>query len=165
MQRFAPGVYDPEQDVWELYYLPDDGLWVDDAGRLNHTSSCLGGETYKQVSTDPIPTGAVTVKMLFEADAPKPGSGGRVTLWANGTQIGTGTLPHTVPVAFSTSAGMDIGRDDGLVVDRAYEDRAPYAFIGTVRPVVFDLAPAALDDEVARHQHASLNAVAHGAGA
>ncbi len=22
--RFAPGVYDPEQDVWELYYLPDD---------------------------------------------------------------------------------------------------------------------------------------------
>ena len=24
VKRFAPGVYDPEQDVWELYYLPDD---------------------------------------------------------------------------------------------------------------------------------------------
>ena len=24
MQRFAPGVYDPDQDAWELYYLPDD---------------------------------------------------------------------------------------------------------------------------------------------
>ena len=24
MKRFAPGVYDPGQDVWELYYLPDD---------------------------------------------------------------------------------------------------------------------------------------------
>ena len=24
LRRFAPGVYDPEQDVWELYYLPDD---------------------------------------------------------------------------------------------------------------------------------------------
>ena len=24
MRRFAPGVYDPEKDVWELYYLPDD---------------------------------------------------------------------------------------------------------------------------------------------
>ena len=24
MKRFAPGVYDPEKDVWELYYLPDD---------------------------------------------------------------------------------------------------------------------------------------------
>ena len=22
--RFAPGVYDPEKDIWELYYLPDD---------------------------------------------------------------------------------------------------------------------------------------------
>jgi arylsulfatase A-like enzyme len=24
IKRFAPGVYDPGQDVWELYYLPDD---------------------------------------------------------------------------------------------------------------------------------------------
>ena len=24
MARFAPGTYDPEQDTWELYYLPDD---------------------------------------------------------------------------------------------------------------------------------------------
>ena len=24
MKRFAPGVYDPANDVWELYYLPDD---------------------------------------------------------------------------------------------------------------------------------------------
>lgn len=60
---------------------------------------------------------------------------------------------------------MDIGRDNGLAVDRAYEDKAPYAFTGTVRRVVFDLKPVGLDDEVALHQHASLNAVAHGAGA
>ena len=24
LQQFAPGTYDPEQDTWELYYLPDD---------------------------------------------------------------------------------------------------------------------------------------------
>jgi arylsulfatase len=24
MAKLAPGVYDPEQDTWELYYLPDD---------------------------------------------------------------------------------------------------------------------------------------------
>jgi len=103
--------------------------------------------------------------MLFEVDTPTPGAGGRVTLWADGAQIGAGTLPHTVPVAFSSDAGMDIRRDNGLVVDRAYEDKAPYAFTGTVRRVVFDLKPVGLDDEVALHQHASLNAVAHGAGA
>jgi hypothetical protein len=36
---------------------------------------------------------------------------------------------------------MDIGRDNGLVVDLDYEDRAPYAFTGTVKKVVFDLKP------------------------
>ena len=59
----------------------------------------------------------MTVKMLFEADEPKPGSGGKVTLWANDKQIGEGRLDKTVPVAFTSYAGMDIGRDNGGVVD------------------------------------------------
>ena len=67
-------------------------LWVDEKGLLNHTYQFLGVETYKQTSTEPIPTGDVTVKMLFEADEPKPGSGGKVTLWANDQQIGEGRL-------------------------------------------------------------------------
>ena len=266
MRRFAPGVYDPGKDVWELYYLPDDfsqardlatqqpdklaelqelwwaeaernralpllggfsvffgilpplptitrfafagdvqnvqrgmvprvfgrsyaieaeldvpeagaegvlvanadfiggfALWVDGNGKLNHTYSFLGVETYKQTSTEKIPAGEVTVKMLFQADAPKPGTGGAVTLWANDGQIGEGRIEHTVPVAFSTYAGMDIGRDNGLVVDLAYEDKAPYAFTGTVKKVIFDLKPAAPDDERALHEHAQMQAVGHGA--
>jgi arylsulfatase len=266
IKRFAPGVYDPGNDVWELYYLPDDfsqahdlaaanpgklkelqelwwaeaernrvlpllggmsvffgllpplptitrfafagdvqnvqrgmvprimgrsyaieaelevpkagaegvivanadfiggfGLWVDGSGMLNHTYSFLGVETYKQASTEKIPAGDVTVKMLFEADAPKPGTSGTVTLWANGRQIGEGRLEHTVPVAFSSYAGMDIGRDNGLVVDLAYEDKAPYPFTGTVKKVIFDLKPAAHEDEKALHEHAAMQAVGHGA--
>ncbi len=266
MRRFAPGVYDPGKDVWELYYLPDDfsqardlatqqpdklaelqelwwaeaernralpllggfsvffgilpplptitrfafagdvqnvqrgmvprvfgrsyaieaeldvpeagaegvlvanadfiggfALWVDGNGKLNHTYSFLGVETYKQTSTEKIPAGEVTVKMLFQADAPKPGTGGTVTLWANDGQVGEGRIEHTVPVAFSTYAGMDIGRDNGLVVDLAYEDKAPYAFTGTVKKVIFDLKPAAPDDERALHEHAQMQAVGHGA--
>ena len=268
MARFAPGAYDPEQDVWELYYLPDDfsqakdlaaehpdkleelkelwwqeaernrvlpllagfsiffgilpplptatrfpfsgdvqniqrgmvprifgrsyaieaeinipdggaegvlvanadfiggfGLWIDEQGRLNHTYSLLGVETYKQVSTEPVPAGDVTVKMLFETDENTPGSGGDVTLFAGDRQIGEGRLDKTVPVAFSSYAGMDVGRDNGLVVDRAYEDKAPYAFTGTVKQVTFDLHPATQADQQALHEHASLNAVAHGVGA
>ena len=56
-----------------------------------------------------------------------------MTLWANGKLIGEVKMPHTVPVAFSSYAGMDIGRDNGLVVDRAYENKAPYTFTGTVK--------------------------------
>jgi arylsulfatase A-like enzyme/uncharacterized membrane protein len=266
LRRFAPGAYDPERDVWELYYLPDDfsqahdlaaehpdklrelrelwwaeaernrvlpllgglsvmfgqlppmptvtrytfagdvqnvqrgmvprvygrsyaieaqltipaggaegvivanadfiggfALWLDGDGRLKHTYSFLGVETYRQVSAEPVPDGEVTVKMLFTADKAEPGTGGTVTLWANGTVIGEGKMPHTVPIAFSSYAGMDIGRDNGLVVDLGYEDKAPYTFTGTVHKVVFDLRPATHEDEQALHAHAQAHAVGEGA--
>jgi hypothetical protein len=89
--------------------------------------------------------------------------GGTVTLWANGTVIGEGKMPHTVPIAFSSYAGMDIGRDNGLVVDLAYEDKAPYAFTGTVKKVIFDLAPATHEDERALHEHAQAHGIGEGA--
>ena len=120
-------------------------------------------ETYRQTSTEKLPTGAVTVKMLFEADEAKPGTGGVVTLWANDRVIGEGKMPHTVPVAFSSYSGMDIGRDNGLVVDLAYEDKAPYPFSGTVKQVVFDLKPATHEDEKVLHEHAAMQAMGHGA--
>jgi arylsulfatase len=115
------------------------------------------------VSDKPIPTGNVTVKMLFESAEPAPGSGGHVTLWANGELIGAGEMARTAPIAFSSYAGMDIGRDNGLVVDRAYEDKAPYAFTGTVEEVVFDLKPVYVDDERALHHNAAAQAVGQGA--
>ena len=137
-------------------------LWVDGEGRLRHTYSLLGVEFYRQTSSEKLPAGDVAVKMLFEADAPMPGSGGKVTLWANDKQIGEGRLDKTVPIAFTSYAGMDIGRDNGGVVDLDYEEKAPYAFNGTVKKVVFDLMPAQLDAQVALHQHNAVQAVAAG---
>ncbi|GCE43677.1 Sulfatase precursor [Rhodococcus wratislaviensis] len=266
IQRFAPGVYNPDNDLWELYYLPGDfsqakniagdhpekladlealwwreaernralpllggmsiffgllppmptttrftfkgdvqniqrgmmprilgrsysieahltvpdggaegvivanadfiggfALWVDDTDKLHHTYSFLGVETYKQVSETPIPTGEITVKMQFDADEPKPGTSGHVTLWADNEIIGEGDMPRTVPVAFSSYAGMDIGRDNGLVVDLDYENKAPYAFTGTVKEVVFDLQPVHHDAEKALHEHDAVQAVGRGA--
>jgi hypothetical protein len=49
-------------------------------------------------------------------------------------------MEHTVPVRFS-DAGMDIGRDNGMPVDRSYADKSPFAFTGTVKKVVFDVNP------------------------
>jgi arylsulfatase A-like enzyme/uncharacterized membrane protein len=264
--KLAPGVYDPEQDVWELYYLPTDftqahdlaaeqpeklaelkelfwreaernrvlpllgglsmffgilpplptttrftfygdvqnvqrgmipriygrsysieadllvpdvgaqgvivanadsiggfALWVDSEGLLHHTYSMLGVEQYRQVSTVPIPTGAVAVRMQFDADETKPGTGGVVSLWADGAKIGEGRIDHTVPLAFSSYAGMDIGRDNGLVVDAAYKHLAPYAFTGEVRTVVFDLKPA--PHSVEQRLHHAAGALGVGAGA
>ncbi|MDI9599869.1 MAG: arylsulfatase, partial [Acidobacteriota bacterium] len=110
-----------------------------------------------------IPTGDVTVKMLFEADQPTPGTGGNVTLFANDKGIGAGRIDKTISLIFTTYAGMDMGRDNGGVVDLAYEDRAPYAFTGTVKKVVFDLKPADHESEQALHEHEQTQAVGAGA--
>ena len=101
--------------------------------------------------------------MLFDADHPSPGSGGHVTLWADDKQIGEGDIPHTISLIFTTYAGMDISRDNGGVVDMDYEARAPYAFTGTVRNVVFDLAPHSHDQELNLHKSHAQAALAHGA--
>jgi arylsulfatase A-like enzyme/uncharacterized membrane protein len=140
-------------------------LWADKKGLLHHTYSFLGVETYRQVSTEPLPAGEVSVKMLFEAEEPRPGTPGKVTLWANDKLIGEGRLEKTVPVGFSSYAGMDIGRDNGGVVDLNYENKAPYAFTGTVKKVVFDLKPTHAEAEKDLHEHHVIEAVAAGVAA
>ncbi len=85
-----------------------------------------------------------------------------LVLIAGDELIGEGDMPRTVPIAFSSYAGMDIGRDNGLVVDRDYEDKAPYPFTGTVKEVVFDLKPAHHEAEMALHAHAAIQAVGQG---
>ena len=79
--------------------------------------------------------------MEFAADAAKPATGGEVTLYINDRPVGKGRMDHTVPIRFSAYAGMDIGRDNGGVVDLSYADKKPFAFTGTVKKVVFDVKP------------------------
>ena len=140
-------------------------LWVDENGLLHHSYSMMGVEQYKQVSTQPVPTGDVTVRMQFDADRQERSAGGTVSLYANDAKIGEGRIEKTVFFRFSGYSGMDIGRDNGLVVDRAYAAKAPYPFTGTVKKVVFDLKPGSHDDEKALHEANAHVAAAHGISA
>jgi hypothetical protein len=108
----------------------------------------------------------VNVEEIFAADAPKPATGGEVTLLVNGQPVARGRMEHTVPSRFSGYSGMDIGRDNGLPVDRSYADKLPFAFTGTIKQVVFDVAPHLSDEEKeALHLHAQQALAAHGANA
>ena len=49
----------------------------------------------------------------------------------NEERIGGGRMDHTVPIFFNGYAGLDIGSDNGEVVDLRPEDQAPFAFTGT----------------------------------
>ncbi len=146
--------------VAEADHLGGFSLFVQD-GKLTHTYSMMGVFIFRQQATEPLPTGDVNVRMEFAADAPKPATGGQVTLYVNDQEVGGGRMDHTVPMRFSGYAGMDIGRDNGGVVDRSYAAKAPFPFTGTVKKVVFDIKPH-LDHEEAELHEATKNAdVAH----
>jgi arylsulfatase len=145
--------------VAEADHLGGFSLFVAD-GKLKHTYSFVGVQEFRQESETPLPTGAVNVRMAFVADAPTPATGGEVTLYVNDEAVGGGRIEHTVPVRFSGYAGMDIGRDNGLPVDRSYADRSPFAFTGAVKKVVFDVNPHA-DGEQELDEHAHWAHTAH----
>ena len=148
--------------VAEADHLGGFTLYVKD-GKLTHTYSMMGVSVFKQAAEEELPTGDVTVRMQFEADEPKPATGGEVTLFIDGRPVGKGRMDHTVPIRFSGYAGMDIGRDNGGVVDVSYESEKPFAFTGTVKKVVFDLKPHLSDqDELQLHAEAHRGQSAHG---
>src|SRR4051812_47830410 len=139
VQNVAPGlvprIYNHSYSISADLYIPDggaEGVIVADAnhlggftlfmdgGKLKHTYSFLGVFEYRQESDSAMPSGDVTVQMTFAADEAKPATPGDVTLFINGQQVGKGRMDHTVPFGFSGYSGLDVGRDNGLVVDRAY---------------------------------------------
>ena len=147
--------------VAEADHLGGFSLFVQD-GKLTHTYSMMGVFVYRQQAEEPLPAGAVHVRMEFAADAPKPATGGEVTLLVNDRPVAKGRIDHTVPVRFSGYSGMDIGRDNGAVVDRGYEHRKPFPFNGTVEKVVFDIKPhLSADDERELHTAAYHGHTAH----
>jgi arylsulfatase A-like enzyme len=148
--------------VAEADHLGGFSLFVAD-GKLTHTYSMMGVFIYKQQATEPLPAGEVNVRMEFAADAAKPATSGTVTLLVDGKTVATGRMEHTVPIRFSAYAGMDIGRDNGGVVDLSYADQKPFAFTGTIKKVVFDIQPhPSAKDEDALHAAAHHGHAAHG---
>ena len=143
--------------VAEADHLGGFSLFVDD-GKLTHTYSMMGVFVFRQQAEEQLPEGEVTVRMQFAADAAKPATGGEVTLFIDERPVGKGRMDHTVPIRFSGYAGMDIGRDNGGVVDLGYENRKPFAFTGTIKKVTFDVNPHPSTEE-ARETH---KAVHHG---
>jgi arylsulfatase len=148
--------------VAEADHLGGFSLFVQD-GRLKHTYSMMGVAVYRQEATEPLPSGRVNVRLEFAADGPKMGTGGMVGLYVNDRKVGEGRMDHTVPVRFSGYSGMDVGRDNGLPVDRSYADRSPFPFTGTIHEVTFDLQPhLTAEDEEAMQKAHQTGMVAHG---
>jgi arylsulfatase len=62
-----------------------------------------------------------------------------VVLRVDGHEVGRTTVQRTVPAAFTASETLDVGRDLGSPVSRAYAERRPFAFEGTLREMRVEL--------------------------
>jgi len=125
--------------VAEADYLGGYALYVT-GGKPSFTYSFLGVENPTITSPEKLPTGKVQIRYEFTSDDPRTrGSGGTSKLFVNGKEVASGRIDHTASQAFTTYAGFDIGRDNGLPVVRSPEYKAPFPFTGAIERVDFDL--------------------------
>ncbi|MFB7250088.1 arylsulfatase [Microbacterium sp. NPDC056234] len=86
-------------------------------------------------SSDPLPAGDVTIEVDTTYVEPRPGGPLSVTLRVDGVEVGSGVVPVSAPLLFTANDCLDIGRAYGGAVSRAYVDRMPFAFEGTIGKV------------------------------
>jgi len=78
-----------------------------------------------------VPAGEHQVRMAFAYAGGGIGKGGKVTLYVDGKEAGTGAIEHTEPIGFG-AVYSDVGRDAIAQVTDEYPSR-DNAFTGTIR--------------------------------
>ena len=96
------------------------------------------------ISEEPLPAGDHVLRAEFDYDGGGIGKGADVRLYCDDHQVGGGRLERTVPVAYSSFDGIDVGIDRGSPVDFTYE--LPFEFTGSLRHLTVDLVGSPLVD-------------------
>lgn len=118
-------------------------LYVKD-GKLNYDFNFFDKEIYNVQAPDPLPVGEVEVVLQYEQQPFKPlaeTKGGPAELFVNGKSVAKGEIANVVPVRYSATETMDIGRDFGSTVTPAYRGEAPFEFTGTIHNVTVEISP------------------------
>jgi arylsulfatase A-like enzyme len=104
----------------------------------------MGHEHYRVAGAQPLPSGRVSLKLVFDYDGGGLGKGGAARLLVNGRGVAQGRIEKTVPFVFSMSGEtFDVGEDTGTPVGPY---KAGFPFTGTVHRVEIEVKPA-LDAE------------------
>ncbi|QDU56124.1 arylsulfatase [Aeoliella mucimassa] len=111
------------------------GMYVKD-NRLTYHYNLAGVETYTITSDQPLPTGEVTLKVVYKSDSNKPFAGADVALFANDKAIGSGRVEKSIPNRVTLDETLDIGFDTGTPVA---DYSLPFEFTGTLKKVTIEL--------------------------
>ena len=112
-------------------------------GRPRFEYNYFGVERTKIAGTSAVPAGKHEIRYEFVPDAPKPGAGGKGTLFVDGKKVAEGHIPKTQPFAFSADEGADVGVDGETAVSDDYKP-ADSRFTGRIVKVTIDVKPSQL---------------------
>jgi arylsulfatase len=107
-------------------------------GRAKFVYNVLGIQEFATASDSPIPAGTHQVRMEFAYDGGGLAKGGDVTLYYDGTAVGTGRVEATQPMVFSADETTDIGHESGTTVTPDYTAHDS-RFTGKINWVQIDL--------------------------
>jgi hypothetical protein len=88
--------------------------------------------------------GKHTLVFDFKYDGPGPGKSGTDVLTADGKQLASKKLEHTIPLMMTIDETFDIGIDTRTGVDDSY--KLPFKFTGTIDKLTFRLGPSQLSE-------------------
>jgi arylsulfatase len=112
-------------------------------GRPAYCYNLAGLAQTKVAGADAIPAGEHQLRMEFEYAGGGLGKGGKVTLFVDGDEVGSGELGATVPMIFSADETTDVGSDSGTPVSDDYPDDSQ--FNGAIEWVQIDVEENAED--------------------
>jgi arylsulfatase A-like enzyme len=113
-------------------------------GRPTYSYNLFGLQHFDIAADTAVPPGPHQVRAEFAYDGGGLGKGADIALYLDGTRIGEGRLPATVPLAFSGDETCDIGSDTASPVSEQYTAETS-RFTGTVEWVQLDIDAAAED--------------------
>ena len=103
-----------------------------DEGELVYEYNMLLIENY-QTRTGVIAAGQREI--VIETNIETPGGPADVAISVDGAESARLIVDRTVPAAFTATESFDVGVDLGSPVSRAYAERRPFAFDGTIGTV------------------------------
>jgi arylsulfatase len=112
-------------------------------GKVHHEYNYFGVERTNIGGKTALSAGKHEIKYEFIVDGPKPGSGGRCSLYVDGRKVAEGRIPKTQPFAFSADEGVDVGVDNETMVSNDYEP-GENRFTGKIIKVIIDAKPSNL---------------------
>jgi arylsulfatase A-like enzyme len=163
----APKLYNRPHSITADVVIPDEGaegmlmthgsrnagyaLFVKD-GHLHYIHNYVGLEKFEVISSEPVPTGEVSLRYEFEPTGePRfregKGSPGRLQLYINEELVGNLEVPYSTPQLFGVlGASCGYAAFDS-VNPEVYQ--APFRFSGEIKQVVIDVSGELLQDDEA----------------